>query len=61
MASAPARGRGARRDDPAALVRAALGIEEVFGRDLPADAALVDDLTTALERLTQAGARAALG
>ena len=47
--------------DPAALVPAVLGIEEVFGRDLPADAALVGALTTALERLTQAGARAALG
>ena len=47
--------------DPAALVQAVLGIEEVFGRDLPADAALVGALTTALERLTQAGARAALG
>ena len=47
-------------DDPAALVRAALAIEEVFGRDLRQDAALVDELTTALARLTRAGARAAL-
>ena len=58
---APARGRGTRRARPGGPGPGRLGIEEVFGRDLREDAALVDDLTTALERLTQAGARAALG
>ena len=46
--------------DPAALVRAALGIEEVFGRDLREDAALIDDLTAALDRLPRLGVRAAV-
>ena len=47
-------------DDPAALVRAALAVEEVFGPDLRQDAALVEELTTVLARITRAGARAAL-
>jgi fructuronate reductase len=47
-------------DDPRALVRAALGIEEVFGRDLREDAGLVDDLAAALDRLARAGVRATL-
>jgi fructuronate reductase len=46
--------------DPAAVVRAALGVGEVFGRDLPEDAALVDDLTAALARIARAGVREAL-
>ena len=46
--------------DPAALVRAALEIEEVFGRDLRQDAALVDQLTAVLARIAHAGVRAAL-
>ena len=40
-------------DDPGALIQAALGIEEVFGRDLREDAALVDDLAAALDRLAR--------
>ena len=47
-------------DDPAAMVRAALAVEEVFGLDLRQDAALVEELTTVLARITRAGARAAL-
>ncbi|HEX6015001.1 MAG TPA: hypothetical protein VFY87_25025, partial [Geminicoccaceae bacterium] len=47
-------------DDPAALVRAALGIEEVFGPDLRQDAVLEGQLTAALTRIVQAGVRAAL-
>ena len=47
-------------DDPAALVRAALAIEEVFGPDLRQDAALEDQLTAALARIARAGVRAAL-
>ena len=47
-------------DDPRALIQAALGIEEVFGRDLREDAALVDDLAAALDRLARAGVRATL-
>jgi fructuronate reductase len=46
--------------DPAALARAALGIEEVFGRDLVLDEALVSDLATALDRFGRLGIRAAL-
>ena len=46
--------------DSAALVRAALEIEEVFGRDLRQDAALVDQLTAVLARVAHAGVRAAL-
>jgi fructuronate reductase len=47
-------------DDPAALVRAALAIEEVFGPDLRQDTALTDQLTAALTRIVHAGVRAAL-
>jgi fructuronate reductase len=47
-------------DDPSALVRAALAIEEVFGPDLRQDAALEEELTTVLARIAHAGARAAL-
>jgi fructuronate reductase len=46
--------------DPKATVQVALGIEEVFGRDLRQDAALVDQLTGALARVTRGGVRAAL-
>ena len=46
--------------DPGVVVRAALEIEEVFGPDLRADAALVGQLTAALTRISQAGLRAAL-
>ena len=48
------------RTDPAALVRAALAVEEVFGRDLRQDAALVDQLTAALDADRTSGLRAAL-
>ena len=47
-------------DDPAALVRAALAVEEVFGPDLRRDDALEEELTTVLARIARAGARAAL-
>jgi fructuronate reductase len=47
-------------DDPAALVRAALTIKEVFGPDLRQDTVLTDQLTAALTRIVQAGVRAAL-
>jgi fructuronate reductase len=47
-------------DDPVALVRAVLAVEEVFGPDLRRDDALEDELTTVLVRITRAGARAAL-
>lgn len=46
--------------DPAALVAAVLAIEEVFGHDLRQDAALTDQLTAALTRITQVGVRDAL-
>lgn len=46
--------------DPVALVRAALAIEEVFGRDLREDAGLVDQLTQASARIGRNGVRAAL-
>jgi fructuronate reductase len=46
--------------DPAALVRAVLAIEEVFGADLRQDAALTNRLTAVLTRFEQAGVRAAL-
>jgi fructuronate reductase len=46
--------------DPAALVRAALGVEEVFGPDLRRDPALADQLTAVLTRMAQAGVRGAL-
>ena len=46
--------------DPAALVRAALAIEEVFGRDLGEDAGLVEQLAQASARLGRNGVRAAL-
>ena len=46
--------------DPATLVRAVLEIEEVFGRDLRGDVALVDRLTAALDRIGNAGVRAVL-
>jgi fructuronate reductase len=46
--------------EPAALVRAALEIDEVFGRDLRQDAVLVDQLTAVLARVAHAGVRAAL-
>lgn len=46
--------------DPVALVRAVLGIEAVFGRDLRQDEALVDELAAVLARMAQAGLRAAL-
>jgi mannitol-1-phosphate/altronate dehydrogenase len=51
---------GTNADDPAALVRAALAVEEVFGPDLRRDAALENELTTALARIVRGGARAAL-
>lgn len=47
-------------DDPAALVRAALAIEEVFGPDLRRDKGLEDELIASLARISGAGARAAL-
>ncbi len=47
-------------DDPRSIVEAALGIEEVFGRDLREDAALVDALAAALDRLARLGVRAAV-
>ena len=47
-------------DDPVALVRAALEIEEVFSPDLRQDAVLADQLTAVLTRIAQAGLRAAL-
>jgi fructuronate reductase len=46
--------------DPAALVRALLEIEEVFGPDLCQDAGLVDQLTQAFARMARRGVRAAL-
>jgi fructuronate reductase len=46
--------------DPAALVRAVLAVEEVFGRELREDEVLVDRLTAALARMTQVGVRDAL-
>jgi fructuronate reductase len=46
--------------DPAALVRAALAVEEVFGPDLRQDAALANQLAAALTRIAQAGMHAAL-
>jgi fructuronate reductase len=46
--------------DSAALVRAVLEIEEVFGRDLRQDAALVDQLTAVHARVAHNGVRAAL-
>jgi fructuronate reductase len=47
-------------NDPAALVRMVLEIDEVFGDDLRRDAALADQLTAVLTRIAQAGVRAAL-
>jgi fructuronate reductase len=47
-------------NDPAALVRMVLEIDEVFGDDLRRDAALADQLTAVLTRITQVGVRAAL-
>ena len=47
-------------DDPTALVRAALAVEEVFGRDLRQDARLVEQLTQASARIARHGVRAAL-
>jgi mannitol-1-phosphate/altronate dehydrogenase len=47
-------------DDPAALVRAALNVEEVFSPDLRQDAVLKGQLMAALTRIVQAGLRAAL-
>jgi fructuronate reductase len=47
-------------DDPAALVRNLLQIDDVFGRDLGQDADLTRQLTAALARITQAGLRAAV-
>ena len=47
-------------DDPTALVRAALAVEEVFGRDLRQDAGLVEQLTQASARIARHGVRAAL-
>ena len=47
-------------DDPAALVRAVLAIEEVFGPDLRRDAVLTDQLTVKLARIFEFGARPAL-
>jgi len=46
--------------DPAALVQAVLGIEEVFGPDLRQDRPLTDQLTGVLTRMAHARARAAL-
>ncbi|MDP9145151.1 MAG: fructuronate reductase, partial [Actinomycetota bacterium] len=46
--------------DSAALVRAALEIDEVFGRDLRQDTALVDQLTAVHGRVAHDGVRAAL-
>ena len=47
-------------DDPAGLVRAVLGIEEVFGADLQHDAVLGDQLTAAVARIAEAGVYATL-
>jgi fructuronate reductase len=44
-------------DGLAALVRTALAVEEVFDPDLGRDAALEEELTTALARIACAGAR----
>ena len=46
--------------DPAALVRDALAVEEVFGQDLRRDPGLVEQLTRTSARIAQAGVRAAL-
>jgi fructuronate reductase len=46
--------------EPAALVRAALAIEEVFGPDLRQDAVLEGQLTAALARIARTGVCAAL-
>lgn len=45
---------------PAALVRAALAIDAIFGNDLGQDAVLVDELTARLARITRAGVLASL-
>lgn len=47
-------------DDPAALVRAVLAIEEVFGPDLRRDAVLASRLTATLTRIVELGTRAVL-
>lgn len=46
--------------DPAALVRAALAIEEIFGTDLRQDTTLAEQLMARLTRIVEVGARAAL-
>jgi hypothetical protein len=46
--------------DPAALVRTALAVEEVFGQDLRQDAGLVVELTRASARIAHEGLRAVL-
>ena len=46
--------------DPAALVRAVLAIEEVFGPDLRRDDALEQELTAVVARIAHHGVRAAL-
>ncbi|MEH3147397.1 MAG: mannitol dehydrogenase family protein [Methylobacterium frigidaeris] len=45
--------------DPAARIRALLGVEAVFGADLPADPTFAAAVTDAYARLTRDGARAA--
>jgi fructuronate reductase len=46
--------------DPAALVRTALAVEEVFGQDLRQDAGLIAELTRASARIAREGLRAVL-
>lgn len=52
--------RAAAMQEPAEAVRAVLAIEEVFGQDLRADAALAGRLTAVLTRIREAGLRHAL-
>jgi fructuronate reductase len=52
--------RAAAVHEPAAVVRTALGIDEVFGCDLREDRALIDQLTAVLTRIADAGLRKAL-
>lgn len=47
-------------DDAPAMARALLGIESVFGPDLPSQHTFVDAVTTALSRIIMQGARSAL-
>ena len=48
------------RGDATKLAQALLGVEAVFGRDLPANPAFVDPVTRALHRIQAGGARAAV-